>query len=1361
MGVPVASAAVVPQAAPAAPVAEPVAPTTKAPDGVAPAALAAAAPRASATASSPVPAPAPATDPVLAQVTLIVAQMTGYPADLLDPDLDLEADLGVDTVKQAEVFAAVRGHYGLERDANLKLRDFPTLRHVAGWVRQRGGLGMATVPTVDMAAPTGAAIAPAATPGPTAAPVVSPSPASDDVMAQVTAIVAQMTGYPADLLDPDLDLEADLGVDTVKQAEVFAAVRGHYQLERDPNLKLRDFPTLRHVAGWVRERGGMGAAPAAAAVAAPVAAVAAPPATALAAAPAAIPTAAPVPAADDVMARVTAIVAEMTGYPADLLEPDLDLEADLGVDTVKQAEVFAAVRGHYQLERDPNLKLRDFPTLRHVAGWVRERGGMGAAPAAAAVAAPVAAVAAPPATALAAAPAAIPTAAPVPATDDVMARVTAIVAEMTGYPADLLEPDLDLEADLGVDTVKQAEVFAAVRGHYQLERDPNLKLRDFPTLRHVAGWVRQRAGLALPAPGEATAAKASPAIASQAPDLVQGDLRAIDALPRRVPMPTLRPAAPSCLPTGVGLSGSRVVVVADESGVAKALGKQLGKAGAQVLGLPAGAPTAELLASLDEWQKQGPIAGVYWLPALDPEGALDDLDAAAWHEALRCRVKALYAVMRQLYDTSPFLVVATRLGGCHGYDAAGAINPLGGAVVGLAKSYRKERPLALVKAVDLAAGAKAATVAEQLIEETLFDPGCVEIGRLGERRFGVAFVEVPFPPLGEDGQVAPGDGLVLGRESVFVVTGAAGSIVSAITADLAAASGGGIFHLLDLTPAPERNDPDLAAFRADRDGLKATLAARMKAAGERPTPVAIERELARIERLSAALGAVQAIEATGGSAHYHALDLRDGAAVEAAIADVRQRHGRIDVLLHAAGLEISRNLPEKSPAEFDLVFDVKSDGWFNLMRAARDLPIGATVVFSSVAGRFGNQGQTDYAAANDLLCKITSHLRRTRPQMRALALDWTAWGGIGMATRGSIPKIMEMAGVQLLPPEAGVAWIRRELLSSAFRGEVIVAGELGLMAAELHAGGGADLAASATGSKPGPMRGTASLSVHEGVVVKTTLDPTQQPFLDHHRIDGIAVLPGVMGIEAFAEAAALLAPELHVAAVEDVGFAAPLKFYRDEPRTITVTAVLSPDGEGLVAHTRLVAERMLAGQSQPQRTVHFTGRVRLAAAAPTGQKTAPPGQAEGAVMTPQQVYAFYFHGPAYQVVASAWRAGELSVAAMADGLPPNHSPAELPLLTAPRPLELCFQAAGLWQAGLEGRLALPAHVDSVRVLRDPAKAKGPLHATARQTAPGCFDCLVVDGKGQVIVRLDGYRSVPLPTPISDAVAAQLREVFRG
>src|SRR5262249_43905974 len=151
-------------------------------------------------------------------------------------------------------------------------------------------------------------------------------------------------------------------------------------------------------------------------------------------------------------------------------------------------------------------------------------------------------------------------------------------------------------------------------------------------------------------------------------------------------------------------------------------------------------------------------------------------------------------------------------------------------------------------------------------------------------------------------------------------------------------------------------------------------------------------------------------------------------------ADVRQKHGRIDVLLHAAGLEISRFLRDKTQAEYDLVFDVKADGWFNLMHAIGTMPLGAAVAFSSIAGRFGNGGQTDYSAANDLLCKEISSLRRTRPETRGLALDWTAWGGIGMATRGSIPKMMEAAGIDMLPPEMGVPWIRRELTEGGYRG---------------------------------------------------------------------------------------------------------------------------------------------------------------------------------------------------------------------------------------------------------------------------------------------------------------------------------------
>ena len=121
------------------------------------------------------------------------------------------------------------------------------------------------------------------------------------------------------------------------------------------------------------------------------------------------------------------------------------------------------------------------------------------------------------------------------------------------------------------------------------------------------------------------------------------------------------------------------------------------------------------------------------------------------------------------------------------------------------------------------------------------------------------------------------------------------------------------------------------------------------------------------------------MRAAGGTAHYFSVNLTDADGVAAVINKVRERSGRIDVLLHAAGIERSHFLPDKDPREFDLVFDVKSDGWFNLLHAIGDMPLGATVAFSSVAGRFGNAGQADYSSANDLLCKITSSFRTTRP----------------------------------------------------------------------------------------------------------------------------------------------------------------------------------------------------------------------------------------------------------------------------------------------------------------------------------------------------------------------------------------------
>ena len=229
-------------------------------------------------------------------------------------------------------------------------------------------------------------------------------------------------------------------------------------------------------------------------------------------------------------------VVAKTGYPEDMLELDLDLEADLGIDTVKQVDIFARTREAFAVQRDPNRALREFNTLRKVIEHIVERvlATQGGAPAPAP--APVAARPPPP-------PPAPPAPAPVPMTpvyptatmasgsfpavpaglalslnlfEQVRDLMLLNVVAKTGYPEDMLELDLDLEADLGIDTVKQVDIFARTREAFGATCDPARSLREFNTLRKAIDHIVERARMAKGNPAPSSAAP-SPAKASAPP----------------------------------------------------------------------------------------------------------------------------------------------------------------------------------------------------------------------------------------------------------------------------------------------------------------------------------------------------------------------------------------------------------------------------------------------------------------------------------------------------------------------------------------------------------------------------------------------------------------------------------------------------------------------------------------------------------------------------------------------------------------------------------------------------------------------------------------------------------------------------
>ena len=266
--------------------------------------------------------------------------------------------------------------------------------------------------------------------------------------------------------------------------------------------------------------------------------------------------------ADPVTPAVLAIVAEKTGYPQDMLDLELDLEADLGIDTVKQAETLAAIREAFHIPFQESLSLRDYPTLQSVVGFVykfrpdlampaNETSDTGEAKALA-TAGPVSTVGP-----------------EVKSLDPVTPKVLAIVAEKTGYPQDMLDLELDLEADLGIDTVKQAETFASIREAFGIPFQESLSLREYPTLQSVVGFVYQfRPDLATQAKDTA-ASDASEEPDALVPEIVSAhqaealpaahsgySLEAANRIPRRVPVPVLRPALELCKGTGVQLGSS-------------------------------------------------------------------------------------------------------------------------------------------------------------------------------------------------------------------------------------------------------------------------------------------------------------------------------------------------------------------------------------------------------------------------------------------------------------------------------------------------------------------------------------------------------------------------------------------------------------------------------------------------------------------------------------------------------------------------------------------------------------------------------------------------------------------------------------
>jgi NAD(P)-dependent dehydrogenase (short-subunit alcohol dehydrogenase family) len=206
------------------------------------------------------------------------------------------------------------------------------------------------------------------------------------------------------------------------------------------------------------------------------------------------------------------------------------------------------------------------------------------------------------------------------------------------------------------------------------------------------------------------------------------------------------------------------------------------------------------------------------------------------------------------------------------------------------------------------------------------------------------------------------------------------------------------------------------------------LAAKMKAERASVTGKDVETQVQSLLREREVRRTLSAIRAAGGKAKYITCDVSDSAAFRDVIADVAATHKRIDAVIHGAGVIEDKLIVDKSADSFERVMRTKIDPLLTLIETVPRDALKTIVLFTSVAGFFGNRGQADYAAANEVLNRLGEDLRR-RWGIKVICLNWGPWDGTGMVS-AEVAAQFRSRGIDLIPIEQGRRAVWEEMCHS-------------------------------------------------------------------------------------------------------------------------------------------------------------------------------------------------------------------------------------------------------------------------------------------------------------------------------------------
>ncbi|MFL5963749.1 MAG: SDR family NAD(P)-dependent oxidoreductase [Gaiellaceae bacterium] len=467
---------------------------------------------------------------------------------------------------------------------------------------------------------------------------------------------------------------------------------------------------------------------------------------------------------------------------------------------------------------------------------------------------------------------------------------------------------------------------------------------------------------------------------------------------------------------------------------------------------------------------------------------------------------------------------------------------------------------------------------------------------------------------------------------------------------------------------------------------------------------------------------------------YTRCDVADADAVREAVRRTQRELGPVSAVLHGAGVNVPALVHDLDETAFRDALGPKVAGLQNVVAAIDEDELRLLVTFGSVIGAMGLAGEGHYALANEWLREAVEELAGRLQHCRCLDVAWSVWAGAGMGERLGTIDALARAGVEAVPLADGIALLERLIRAPGLPRSVLAVGRFGLpRTVELDC-------------QPTQLRRFLErrLVDYPGIelVAEAELDLGTDPYLTDHRLDGVALLPAVLGIEAMAQAAeTLLGVTPHT--VVDLELERPITIPPDGKRTIRIAALRREDG---------TVEAAIRSDETAFQADHFRATLR-SDAVEESEPVHGATPAHHVDIDPDTVYdTLLFHGPRFRRLRRYRTLHARSCSAEIDVRDSEWFRAYLPT-----PLVLGDPGARdafihILQACIPGTRVLPAGADRIAFVRRPASAV--FVSACERSDDGTtlvWDMDVCDSQGELVERWQGLRlrrvgATPVPAP---------------